>query len=237
LWKLVSSGGFEDDRALEVSARRVANLETLYDTPIWQESELRVAVPGMFKTQGIHEFVPADWFRNPSDSSGWIRIYSSLGLGHAAFHEQMDAAFSEVQDCPFGVDQPVGVSYGQLAGFETSQLSWFLAAEQDGGTRCDVTILNGKLPLGNYVVFVLPCRVDGVDGDVTVIRAAMDQSVAALIAHMGRNLLRDVVYEGEVNAGGVHRKPRLPDVSIPQPSTAPTSIRSIGRTSAQRCSD
>lgn len=174
-----------------------------------------------WKEQSLHEFIPTVWFKDPSDSSGWLRIYSSVGLGHNEFRKCLEAVFTEIEQCPFGVSQPVSMSYGQLAGFETSELLWSYLAEEDGLTQTTITLREGILPRGNYVVLVLPFRVDGHPGDRSVVQTAMDQSVAALIVHMGRNLLRDLVYEGEVNAAGLDRKPQLGIVPVPQAADGP----------------
>lgn len=155
-----------------------------------------------------------EWFQDKSDSTFWLRIYTSLLIPHDQFVPKLQGAVQRL-----GVRQPVAIHYESKSDLCLPSFEHYMYAGKNGMTVLDFDNRQRQLQKSNYVFVSTPLRVDGAPGDEAASRHALDVVAGVMRAHAGLNLMRDLVFDGEVDAQGDEarlprdeiRMPRLPE--------------------------
>lgn len=101
-------------------------------------------------------------------------------------------------------------------------------ADEAGGTRLDVKADQKPLPECAYVFLATPFRVDGKPGKESEAKAALATAAGLVCLHVGLNALRDLVFDGEVNAGDGTFSHAGEPWRMPQPCEGPFLARQNG---------
>lgn len=159
----------------------------------------------------LAEFAPPGWFADRSKSSFWLRIYTILGIPHSEL-------FSLVQGLPntLAYEGEIQLTCGLMSGLLVPDFKVDLVASEDGHPSVRYEINQKALEDATYFFLARPYKIDGVPGVEFKTKEALDQLSAVIRGHLGLNFLRDIVFEGEVNAtdgnfsvaGGILRMPQ-----------------------------
>lgn len=140
-------------------------------------------------------FAVKEWFRDITNSTIWLRIYTSLGIPQKDYLRLIQDAVDYLE-----LDGPVAIAYAQLDGFKIPWLPHTLYAAEDGMTKVDVKVDQKELVKTNYVILSTPFKTDGVSGNELSVRRRLNIVSGITCLHAGWNFLREVVFEGEVSA-------------------------------------
>lgn len=144
--------------------------------------------------RGFAGLAPEEWFTDRSRSSFWLRIASCVAVPPAELER---AALS----CPLKYNraQPVVVAFGRVEGAKLLSPFQVVFGNDDGMPTIFVKVDQVELPRIHAWLLATPYRVDGayplLDAPTILSRVA-----GLMAAHIGRNALFHVLFEGEVNA-------------------------------------
>ena len=144
---------------------------------------------------GLQAFTRSFWFADKSRSSFWIRIYTSLGIKHADFANRMRELFDKVD---WGKN--ILVALGQMEGFKAPVSDSIVCANEEGMTNVIYMLRELALPKANYIWISTPYCIDGKKIEISDVISALDRISALLCVHLGRNVLHEMVFNGEVKA-------------------------------------
>lgn len=140
-------------------------------------------------------FAVKEWFRDVTNSTIWLRIYTCLLIPQKDYLRLIQDAVDSVE-----LDAPVAIAYAQLDGFKIPWLPHTLYAAEDGTTKVDLKVDQKELVKTNYVILSTPFKIDGVSGSEFLARRRLNIVSGITCLHAGWNLLREIVFEGEVSA-------------------------------------
>ncbi len=160
------------------------------------------AIGGHRMPERLADLAPDSWFTQREQSTFWLRLYTLLFLPR----EKAADALTELMA---GIDRTkpfvyMGRSILFMAGvFQGLKVPYFtrqMYSQESGQTRIDVKVEETELPDTLYVALATPCRIDGAPGREGDAKAALAEAAGLLCTHVGHNFLRDLVFDGEVNA-------------------------------------
>ncbi len=142
---------------------------------------------------GIQNLADKKWFEKNPDSSVWVRIYTSLGLPHKNF-------FEELSKIKFGggLSGEIRLAHGHIENMEIPSIITFpFHALEDGSITISMDLSKKiTLPKTNYIFFVTPLSKEH------EVKTAFDEIACLIKLHFGHNFIRDVIYEGSVKTDG-----------------------------------
>lgn len=143
----------------------------------------------------LSEFAEDEWFADRSKSTYWLRIYTSLGLTHKDFFPAIKDVYERIDR-----DPPVRMYFGQIDGLEVPIFRINMYVNEDGITAININSDNHKIDKSNHVWFATPYKIDGDPGNHVETNRYLNRIESLIVLHMGQNFLRDIVFDGEVNA-------------------------------------
>jgi hypothetical protein len=156
---------------------------------------------------------PDDWFDNREGSAFLVRIVSPIGMRPADLEASLD-----LKNLRLAVGGRFALAFGHIDGFEMPRFHMQMYADEDGKTTIYTHLDKVSLKKSHAFFLAAPLRRDGVTTHEGEARAILDRATALLQLHLGRNLLRDIVFEGTVDAktgaiGVASRGIRTPDAA------------------------
>lgn len=148
------------------------------------------------KEINLSEFAEDEWFSDRNTSSFWLRIYTSLGLSHKDFVPIVEKVSKRINRKP-----PVRIYFGQIENIEVPIFRINMYVNEDGITTINIHSDNHKLDKTNYIWFATPYQIDGVPGNEIETKRYLNRIESLMVLHIGQNFLRDIVFDGDVNAG------------------------------------
>lgn len=119
------------------------------------------------------------------------------------------------------LEQAVALAYAVMQGLKIPRFNVFMCANDDGTTQIEFNTQEFELKNSNYVLLSTPMRVDGKDGTETDAKKRLDITSSIFRAHMGKTFLRNIVFEGEVDAGEGRYQCPTDAIKLPQMSEWP----------------
>jgi len=164
----------------------------------------------------LSDFAPRKWFSAPSESSFWLRIFSLVGASEETLREQSAAMPREVH-----LDRPVAMHLAHLQGLKLPLSDITIHALPSGITQFSMHARDQALPEGPYVFLATPFRTGDQPGDEVSAKHRLDVVGGVIAAHFGVNLMREMIYQGEVEAEGGRFSFSSPVVRVPQATEGP----------------
>jgi hypothetical protein len=124
-----------------------------------------------------------------------MRIVTPIGLPPAALQKLVAARRIEI----FSAGR-IAIAFGTLDTFKLPIFHFVAYAADDGTTIVNTHVHEIPLPKIHAWFLITPLREEAGTSHPGEARAILDRASAILQLHLGRNLLRDVVFDGEVNA-------------------------------------
>jgi len=164
----------------------------------------------MHKVQ-LSSYSNNDWYKDASQSSFWLRIYTSLLVPHDKFVLSLQSAVKKLQ-----LSQPVSISYGVKEGLNVPSFQHYMYAGKNGMTVLEFTSEERALKKSNFVFLSTPMTVDGQPGDEAVARQCLDVAASVMRLHTGANFMRDIVFDGEITAAEEKFVAPSAEIKMPQ---------------------
>ncbi|MFN0178966.1 MAG: hypothetical protein ACKVZ0_09200 [Gemmatimonadales bacterium] len=171
---------------------------------------------------------PAEWFTDRSTSSFWLRLYTILGIPRDEIVERVTAFIPEAATTFIGFEGKAQFAVASLHGLKVPFSHIRPGADEWGRSLVRLELVDKEIPDGAYLMLTVPYRVDGAAGDEEMVRASLDRIVCLLVLHAGLNLARDLVFDGEVDAGTSQVTVASDIVSVPQPEEGPQLHTDLG---------
>jgi hypothetical protein len=148
-----------------------------------------VATPTTFATLALDE-----WFEDRATESFWLRIVSAIGLPPA----DMQALVAR-KSLHLFAGGPLVIAYGKMNDFKLPVFHFVVYAAEDGAAVMYSHLNELELPSMNVWFLATSLRTkDGMSFDGES-KATLDRASALVQLHIGRNVLRDIVFDGSVN--------------------------------------
>jgi hypothetical protein len=168
------------------------------------------------KNMQLRELVPQEWFKEISNSTFWLRIYSCLFIPHADFLELVLAATKKT-----GFASKISFRFMAMNEMKMPTTEMSMISQADGMLKINAEIKNSEVKTGTYVFMMTPKRIDGVNIPEFEVRETLNICAGILRAHAGHNFMRDVIYEGEVHAGKDGFTLASEGLKLPHPTEGP----------------
>jgi hypothetical protein len=172
-------------------------------------------IPGQQRAQ-LKDLAPSKWFKNKMESSFWLRIYTCLYIPHKDFSQK---AMDATAGIPF--DDQVYFGFYVMNGLKIPENMHSMYASEDGIVKIELLPKNVELRNSTYVLVFTPKKIDGEPIAESTVRRKLDIVTTILRTHTGINFMREVVYEGEVDAGIDRFSFMSKAIKLPQPAEGP----------------
>jgi hypothetical protein len=178
----------------------------------------------------LSALAPGAWFTRRDDSTFWLRLYSMLLTPQDEANKALEEFMASVtKERPFiSMGRPVAFSCVTLGDLKVPVFTGQLYSDETGKLRMDVNVEQKALPKALHVALCTPLKVDGTPGNEGEAKATLASAAALLCVHVGQNALRELVFDGEVNAAnGTFTHPG-PPWKTPHPGEGPFFARQNG---------
>jgi hypothetical protein len=171
----------------------------------------------------LSALAPVEWFTKPNESSVWLRIYTCLFIPHDDFAKALTSMFGVPREGSIAVRLGGRLIYafGRANDIIVPQSTFDITSADSGQLQIAVKIDSKELPDTPSVFLATPYRTDGNPGDEASARSCLDEVAALICIHAGQNLMRQVVFEGEVEATGGQLNVSGEPMKMPQPAEGP----------------
>src|SRR5687768_17270664 len=172
--------------------------------------------------QGLSDLAPEAWFTKRDQSTFWLRIYTCLFIPHDTFVDQVRQLFSDSSRAlSIRPGVPLLVACGTVKDIAIPAARFELTAAPSGQLIIRTNVDSRPLPDSPFVFLATPFTVDGAGGNESTARTFLDEAAALICLHTGQNFMRDILFDGEVDAVG--NKISIPSsaIKMPQPSEGP----------------
>ena len=135
-----------------------------------------------------------DWFSEPGKSSIWLRIHTAIGLPKEDAAKRLKGFVRDLK-----LDGPVAFQVGYIGDLKLIDFDHEYYASDDGQLVAQMHGRDRLLPNSLYATLATPHRIDGAVGREGAARDRLSRASALLVLHAGFNLLRNKLFDGEVN--------------------------------------
>jgi len=166
----------------------------------------------------LMDLAPDSWFTDREKSSFWLRIYTSLFIPHAEFKYALNQLFSGIKKDEKIIHQVKYILFGGglVKDMKVPCFSFYIYSQESGQLVLETKVDDRTLKETNYIFIAVPFKVDGVLGDESLTRKKLD-SVASLIRiYTGQNFMREIVFEGEIDAATGNFSTSSKPIKMPQ---------------------
>ncbi len=173
---------------------------------------------------------PDTWFTRREQSSFWLRIYTTLLVPRQNLEKAIEefVAGLNKEKAFLSISQRTAFAVGGIKELKIPVFTVDMFAEETGRTRLNVKVDQKSLTDSSHIFLATPFRVDGKAGIEAVAKAALATAAGLICVHAGLNGLRDLVFDGEVNAvDGTFSLASQP-WRMPQPCEGPFWARQNG---------
>jgi hypothetical protein len=166
---------------------------------------------------------PAEWFTKPSESSFWLRIYTCLFIPHDDFAKALTSMFGSPAEGSMAMRLAGRLifAFGRTNDIQAPQSTFEMTSADSGQLQVVMKFDSKDLPNTPSVFLATPHRTDGIPGDEASARSCLDEVAALVCIHAGHNLMRHIVFEGEVDAIGDQFSVPGEAMKMPQPAEGP----------------
>ena len=112
-------------------------------------------------------------------------------------------------------------AYGQTNDIEVPLSTFEMTSADSGRLQVVMKFDSKELPNTPSVFLATPHKTDGIPGDEVSARCCLDEVAALICIHAGHNLMRHIVFEGEVDATGAQFSVPGEAIKMPQPTEGP----------------
>jgi hypothetical protein len=189
------------------------------------------------KQMTIFDLVPDNWFKDFESSSVWLACYRVIGV-------QTDelASLPKIIDLN---DVRAIILHGTLPFYKSPQL----IVDDYRNLKIDFnqSELKCETKLGTYLLFLLPFKVDGIDGDEVLSEYKVSIAASLFAALNGRNMVYEHVFDNIILLNGTvsidsspilnpqwHKKPDISDKNLDIISTASKYILKLSEPEKNR---
>jgi hypothetical protein len=183
---------------------------------------------------GLSGLANDSWFSNREQSSIRVRIYLAVGIPPRQFLDAVNA-FSPPNDPLLSVTVPVRFAWGSVNGMKLPEMKMRLSVKESGGLEFQVQTNEFELPESNHIFLVAPFDCDGTPGDEQAVGTALDSAAALLQLHAGHNFLREMLFDGEVEASSGKFSVTGKAWAVPQNVEGPFLITEEGKALEEIC--
>lgn len=151
----------------------------------------------------LRRLAPSDWFDQPEKSSFWLQIYACVLVPHDSFEQSVRAMF-EVDDKGSFALRPgsrLAFASGRADGIKVPFTVPETTTAPSGQLKVLWKVDSKPLPDMPFVFLATPFKINGIDGDEAEAKSLLEEVRALVSLHAGQNLMRHIVFEGEVEAG------------------------------------
>ena len=182
---------------------------------------MEIAVPDERETEGrvltgLTKFAPDEWFTTREGASFWLRVYSTLFISHEAFFQ---ASKQAVKD--FTIDAPVHAEFVHFAKLKFPSFTWHTVTQPEGDSCITMVLGNASLPASIYYCLATPLPTPENPNNPELGRRVLDPMAALIVANVGRNFMRDLVFEAEVQADSGTFSNVTEAIAVPKPCEGP----------------
>ena len=183
-------------------------------------------------------FADPAWYSKPEESKFWLRIYTLLGIKRDEISDKFENA---VRDIHYLI--PIRIRYGFIGEVEWPKWEQRLVGNDDGHPEILINQGTDKFPGSTCIFISMPFISDGKTIGPDNITYALSVIHSLLVSHLGKNTLRDIIFNGSVSAHDGQFSPLGTITNIPKPFDGPTvqdslwvSFREIVE-SLEKCND
>lgn len=162
-------------------------------------------------------FIPSDWFLEPEKSTVWIAAFRSTKLTS--------------EDFPTGIKSidlekaKVLLLYGEISFLDDRESVWEIAP--NSSLTCTFSAKESKTPLGAWLVFIIPYRIDGKEENERDIRFKLSSLTGLFSGVMGRSIVFEKFFENIIHLKD--KKTNVTGPSVLNPLALPKPIISNNR--------
>jgi len=166
---------------------------------------------------------PAEWFAKPDESSFWLRIYTCLFIPHDAFDNAVTSMFGAPKDRTLAVtsEAPLICAFGTAKNLKVPVSTFEMTSSESGQLKVVCRVDEKELSSAPSVFLATPFKVDGGVGDESASRRRLDEVAALICLHAGPNFMRQIIFEGEVEASQGQLHVPGPPMKLPKPAEGP----------------
>ena len=169
-------------------------------------------------------FADERWFKDKSKSRFWLRIYTLLGVSK----DEADIKLkNRIQELHYGI--PVRIWYGYIGETEWPIWTQHLICGETAIPQIQLEQGRKKFPGSMSIVISMPFNVDGNQIAPDKITKALSVIPSIMAAHLGKNTLRDIIFDGSIAAhdGSFNKIGTI--TNIPKPSDGPHLLEPISK--------
>lgn len=166
--------------------------------------------------KALSDFGDPSWFRDAAVSRMWLRFQSILCVAE----KDAPTLFAEFPR-HFDFDGPVKVGVGKVSDFKGWRYHIVAHAAEDGSTTFSTGLDQPDIPSALYMSFASPTIVDGGQAGEWQAKQRIAKAAGLIALCMGRNVLRDVVFDAEISADTGQPHVSSPVLEIPSPLHGP----------------
>lgn len=150
----------------------------------------------------LQDIAPSKWFTDRRNSSFWIRLYTSLFIPHAEFKDALDKLFSELENDKNIIHtvRHILLGGGMISDLNVLYTTFDIFAQESVQLMIEAKVGTKQLKETNYIILAVPFKVDGSLGDERHTKKTLDSIASLIRIHTGQNFMREIVFEGEINA-------------------------------------
>jgi hypothetical protein len=172
---------------------------------------------------GLQALAPTEWFAQPATSSVWLRIYLCLFVPHDVFPQAVTSMLDQAGDGDLAMRPGSRMLFacGWTNDLKVPSVTFEMMSSASGQLAINAKVDSRELPKTPYVFLATPHRSNGGDGDEGGSRRILDEAAALMCLHTGQNVMRHIVFEGEVDAAGDKMHVPSDAVKMPHPVEGP----------------
>ena len=162
-------------------------------------------------------FADRSWFNDPAKSRFWLRIYTLLGVKRDEVSDKFANAIRSLH-----YELPIKIHYAYIGETEIPNWEQHLIGHEDGTPNILLKPGTKIFPGSTCVVISTPFVNDGVNVGPNKVTRALSVVPSLIAAHLGKNTLRDIIFNGSISAHDGQFSKIGTVTNIPKPFEGPT---------------
>jgi len=162
-------------------------------------------------------FADPAWCSKPEESKFWLRIYTLLGIKRDEISDKFESAIRDIH-----YQLPIKIRYGYIGEAEWPKWEQRLVGGDDGAPQILVNQGTDKFPGSTCIYISLPFITDGKTVGPEYVTQVLCSIHALQVSHLGKNTLRDIIFDGSVSSHDGKFSPLGTITNIPKPFDGPT---------------
>lgn len=161
-------------------------------------------------------FSDTSWFTKPDESKFWLRIYTLIGIKREEISDKFKNAVRNLH-----YHTPIKIKYGYIGDVDWPSWKQRIVAGDDGCPEILIDQSIDKFPGSTCIFISLPFITDGKTADSERVTNALSVVHSLFVSHIGKNALRDIIFDGSISALDGTFSPLGTVTNIPHPSEGP----------------